>query len=53
MKYSVQSFVEELLDQGVINSETGNKIVDHYNQKSINHGGSRIIGIFGVLGALF
>lgn len=52
MKYSVKSFVHELLEEGVITSETGNRILDHYRSRSDAKDGSRILGIFGVLGAL-
>ena len=52
MKHSVQSFVEELLESEVINSEIGQKIKEYYQQKNQTSSSSRMLGIFGVLGAL-
>ena len=52
MKYKIQTVIDELLDNQIISDSVAERITDHYKRKTDDSGSSRMLGIFGVLGAL-
>jgi len=52
MKYNIQTVIDELLDNQIITDTVAERIAQHYREKRDDSGSSRMLGIFGVLGAL-